>query len=599
MTKLKKILLSGYLALGFLVLRLSYAFVFSGLGGNQVLISLAEIRLSGPFSHVLLFGDVSIDGILRNLETALPFALSILIFGIAASFVTAQKLRSVANHFPPLRNLINAVAIGLTSLPGLFLAAQQVLAARRLRGGFRSQLLVPILERSVEFATSIGLKLAMEPIGNRSASSIEVTDLEIPDCKLGPLSFEVPEGELLVLSGATGSGKSTLLEAIAGILTEYRNRQVAGKVSFDGNSSLSISEKAAFVSYIPQNPRELLWGFDVSELLAKVPDDLLARLGLIELLAKSTQHLSEGEAFKLLLAQSLIANPDILLLDEPYAPLDASSRLVLTNLLNELAARGVTIVVVEHEPNHTEGLIGRRLQLVEGDLLPGQYRPEAPGTLRSPALVGNEVVLSASLPDLSFGRLLIQAPSLTLSQSELVWLAGDNGSGKSSLLKRLAEGDGVLIHGEEPTRPQQLALVPENFDDFFVTDSLRAELLTADRVARVPGGFTETTLESILPGQELAGWMEVHPRDLSRGTRLALAIAMQLSHKPQLLMVDEPFRGLDLRARELMVESLRCVAETGCAVLFASHEKNWSETLATRKLAISNQQLLEVTEVSA
>ncbi|MDP4756734.1 MAG: hypothetical protein NWR78_06270, partial [Aquiluna sp.] len=98
---------------------------------------------------------------------------------------------------------------------------------------------------------------------------------------------------------------------------------------------------------------------------------------------------------------------------------------------------------------------------------------------------------------------------------------------------------------------------------------------------------------------DIDSWLAVHPRDLSRGTRLALAISMQLSHKPQALLVDEPFRGLDLRARELMVESLRCVAETGCAVLFASHEKRWSQALASRKLVISNQRLLELNEVKA
>ena len=80
---------------------------------------------------------------------------------------------------------------------------------------------------------------------------------------------------------------------------------------------------------------------------------------------------------------------------------------------------------------------------------------------------------------------------------------------------------------------------------------------------------------------------------------MALAIAMQLSHKPHALLVDEPFRGLDLRALELMVESLRCVAETGCALLFASHEKRWSQALASRKLVIADQRLLESNEVMA
>ena len=141
--------------------------------------------------------------------------------------------------------------------------------------------------------------------------------------------------------------------------------------------------------------------------------------------------------------------------------------------------------------------------------------------------------------------------------------------------------------------------MPENFDDFFVTDSLSAELERADRLVGESTGFTKTTLESVLPGVDIDSWLDVHPRDLSRGTRLALAIAMQLSHKPHALLVDEPFRGLDLRARELMVESLRCVAETGCAVLFASHEKRWSQALASRKLVIASQQLLESNEVNA
>jgi energy-coupling factor transport system ATP-binding protein len=214
-------------------------------------------------------------------------------------------------------------------------------------------------------------------------------------------------------------------------------------------------------------------------------------------------------------------------------------------------------------------------------------------------VVGSEIVVTAALEDIDFGRLLVKAPTLKLKQGELVWLAGENGSGKSSLLKSLAKGNGVLVHGQKLSRAKQLVLVPENFDDFFVTDSLNAELERADRVAGVQSGFTRTTLEAILPSERVASWLSVHPRDLSRGTRLALAIAMQLSHKPQALLVDEPFRGLDVHARELMVESLRCVAETGCAVLFASHERSWSEALASRRLEITNQELRESTEVSA
>ena len=597
MTRAKKILYSGYLALGFLALRLTYAFLFAGLSGQQILIELPLIRLSGPFSHVQLLGPVSLDGILRNLELALPFALSILLFGIAASFITPSGLRAFGQKLPLLRNFINAIAIGLSSLPALFDAGRKVFEARALRGEKRSRMLVPILERGVELANSIGLKLALEPKEPRTIRKLSVEALVVADCKLGPINLELASGDLVVVSGATGSGKSTLLEAIALVLSEYRGRATSGRVLFDGFGAQSISKVSSALRYIPQNPRELLWGFNVSDLLNSVSQESIGALGLSELAGRSTQDLSEGEALKLLLAENLAMEPSVLLLDEPYAPLDASSRDQLTALLNGLAGQGMIIVLAEHEPEHTTGLNAKHLQLVNGKLLDGQYQAESPSIQRTQVVVGSELAVTAVLADVGFGKPLIHAPQLTLHQGERVWLSGDNGSGKTSLLKALAKGEGVKVFGLRPSSASDLALVPENFDDFFVTDSLSAELERADRLVGESTGFTKTTLESILPSVGIDSWLAIHPRDLSRGTRLALAIAMQLSHKPQVLLVDEPFRGLDLRARELMVESLRCVAETGCAVLFASHEKRWSRALASRKLVIASQQLLESTEV--
>lgn len=599
MTRAKKILYSGYLALGFLVLRLGYALLFAGLDGQQVLYQLPTIRLSGPFSHVQLLGPVSVDGILRNLELAMPFALSILLFGVAASFITAGGLRAVAQKLPLLRNFVNAIAIGLSSLPALFDAGRKVFEARALRGEKRSRMLVPVLGRGVELANSIGLKLALEKTKTRKIGKLSLEALAVTDANLGPINLELSSGDLVVISGATGSGKSTLLEAIALVLSEYRGRATSGRVLFDDAEVQSISHVSSSLRYIPQNPRELLWGFSVSDLLSSVPQELIAALGLSELVGRSTQDLSEGEALKLLLAENLALEPSVLLLDEPYAPLDAASRGQLTLLLNQLASQGMIVVMVEHEPEHTAELQATHLQLLNGKLLDGQYQAESPSIQRTQVVVGSDLAVTAVLSDVGFGKTLIHAPSLTLYQGERVWLSGDNGSGKTSLLKALVNGDGVKVFGLSPSSATDLALVPENFDDFFVSDSLAAELERADRLVGEPAGFTKTTLESILPSADVDSWLNVHPRDLSRGTRLALAIAMQLSHKPHALLVDEPFRGLDLRARELMVESLRCVAETGCAVLFASHEKRWSQALASRKLVIADQRLLESNEVMA
>ncbi len=598
MKRSQKILLAGYLALGFIALRLVYGFLFSGLWGSNLIFSVPQLKLSGPFSHVTLFGEVTSDGILRNLELALPFALTILLFGIAAAFVSANTLMALANRARSLKNLLVAIAISLSALPALLDATKKVLYANRLRSESKSRLLVPILGRSIELANSMGLKLALSPKGKQKSGNLRVRGLVIPDLPLGPIDLDLEPGQIMVLSGATGSGKSSLLEAIAGISAEYQNRTVMGSFDFGiGRPNPSLSEIAAFLRYIPQNPRELLWGFDVRELLARVPASLVLSLGLEGLATRSTRDLSEGEALKLLLADNLAMSPSFLLLDEPFAPLDEKSREQLTQTLLGLAQKGVAILVVEHDSEHTSGLLAKHFQLTNGLLLEGHHQPETTRAKRQFPLVGQEPLLSAQLADIGFGELLLRAPKLDLLQGECVWLSGENGSGKSTLLQTLAAGNGVKISGQDSVA--KLRLVPENFDDFFVTDSLVAELERADKIANVPNGFTKTTLDSILPKAALDAWLGIHPRDLSRGTRLSLAIAMQLSHKPQVMLIDEPFRGLDTKAKIAMVESLRCVLETGCAILFASHETAWSESIAVRGLVIANQTLQERSGVRA
>ena len=598
MKRSQKILLAGYLALGFLALRICYGFLFSGLWGSNVIFSIPELRLAGPFSHITLFGDVTSDGILRNLELAMPFALTILLFGIAAAFVTSTTLIKVANRSGRFRNFLMAIGISLSAFPALFDAGQKVIGAIRLRSEKRSRLLVPILERSLELANSMGLKLALEPTGSLKPKHLKVQGLLIPDIGLGPISFELQPGQIMVLSGATGSGKSSVLEAIAGISSEYQNREIRGSFDFGAaKPNPSVSEIASFLRHIPQNSREFLWGLEAGGLISKLPAGLIESLGLAGLRTRLTKDLSEGEALKLLLAENLALNPKLLLLDEPFAPLDTSSRLQLTQTLTDLAASGVAILVVEHDPQHTAKLTAEHFHLANGQLVSGHHLPDAALLNRQLPVVGSEQVFSATLEDIGFESLLVRAAKLELHQGECVWLSGDNGSGKSTLLRTLARGDGVQVAGQNSIAG--LRLVPENFDDFFVTESLAAELERADKVAKVPFGFTKTTLASILPERDLDDWLTLHPRDLSRGTRLSLAIAMQLSHKPQVLLIDEPFRGLDNRAKISMVESLRCVLETGCAILFASHETSWSESIAVRGLVIADQTLQERSEVRA
>jgi energy-coupling factor transport system ATP-binding protein len=92
--------------------------------------------------------------------------------------------------------------------------------------------------------------------------------------------------------------------------------------------------------------------------------------------------------------------------------------------------------------------------------------------------------------------------------------------------------------------------------------------------------------------------LTIHPRDLSAGTQLALAIAIQLAWKPRVMLIDEPTRGLDEVARTAMSEVLRCVSETGTAVLFASHDREFVADLGCRVLSMQQGKLTSL-EVNA
>jgi len=168
-------------------------------------------------------------------------------------------------------------------------------------------------------------------------------------------------------------------------------------------------------------------------------------------------------------------------------------------------------------------------------------------------------------------RVILSGLDLEIRRGESVVVVGDNGVGKTTLLEELFT--------RSDSNPSRIAYVPANPADMFVRETLAEELAFTDRELGLPKGFTSATLESLLPGQWRAEVLErshlTHPRDLSRGQQTAVAIALQLSHKPAVLALDEPTRGLDSGAKVALAEVLACVQETGTAILSASHDDDF------------------------
>ncbi|MFF7020771.1 ABC transporter ATP-binding protein [Streptomyces klenkii] len=189
--------------------------------------------------------------------------------------------------------------------------------------------------------------------------------------------------------------------------------------------------------------------------------------------------------------------------------------------------------------------------------------------------------------------------NLSVRPGETVALMGRNGAGKSTLLRTLVgmhkpAAGSVRVGGTAPhsTSPAELlrhvGLVPQEPRDLLYADTVAAECTAADGDAGAAPGTCRALVSGLLPG--VAG--TTHPRDLSEGQRLALALAVVLTARPPLILLDEPTRGLDYAAKHRLVEILRGLAAEGHAIVLATHDVELAAELAHRVVVIADGEIV-------
>ncbi|MET9542941.1 ATP-binding cassette domain-containing protein [Streptomyces sp. NPDC006553] len=188
---------------------------------------------------------------------------------------------------------------------------------------------------------------------------------------------------------------------------------------------------------------------------------------------------------------------------------------------------------------------------------------------------------------------------LQVRAGETLALMGRNGAGKSTLLSTLvgmiAPTSGtVRVAGRAPhtTSPRELirqvGLVPQEPRDLLYADTVAAECAAADGDAGAAPGTCRALVTELLPGVA----DDTHPRDLSEGQRLALALAVVLTGRPPLLLLDEPTRGLDYAAKARLVALLRTLAAEGHAIMLATHDVELAAELAHRVVIIADGEVV-------
>jgi energy-coupling factor transport system ATP-binding protein len=196
-------------------------------------------------------------------------------------------------------------------------------------------------------------------------------------------------------------------------------------------------------------------------------------------------------------------------------------------------------------------------------------------------------------------RTALAEVDLTLHEGEVVAVMGRNGAGKSTLLHQLVglrppDRGSVRVRGEPPSgmKPadavRSVGLVPQDAGALLGAETVAAECAASDADAGLPAGTTRVVLDRLLPGLPTG----VHPRDLSEGQRLALALAVVVAPAPPLLLLDEPTRGLDYGAKARLGASLRSLAAAGHAVVVATHDVELAAEVADRVVVLADGEVI-------
>ncbi|GHF59031.1 putative ABC transporter ATP-binding protein [Kitasatospora xanthocidica] len=484
--------------------------------------------------------------------------------------------------------------------------------------------------------------------------SVRYADSAAP--ALDGVDLTVPEGELCLLVGPSGSGKSTLLGTVSGLVPHFTGGVLHGRVTVGGRDTREHRPRdlADLVGTVGQDPLahfvtdtvedELAYGMESlglpGDVMRRRVEETLDLLGLADLRDRALGSLSGGQQQRVAIGSVLTVHPRVLVLDEPTSALDPGAAeevlAVLQRLVHDL---GTTVLMAEHRLERVVQYADQVLLLTPGappvlgepaevmahspvhppvvglGRLAGwrplplsvrdarrkaaALRTELTGRAPSPTAVatGSPVAVADRLAVRRGPVHALRGVDLALRPGEITALMGRNGAGKSTLLGGLvglhapASGS-VRVGGRVPhrTRPAELirevGLVPQDPRDLLYGESVAAECAAAD--AGAEPGTCRALVERLLPG--IAD--TAHPRDLSEGQRLTLALAVVLTARPPLLLLDEPTRGLDYAAKARLVEVLRALAAEGHAVLLATHDVELAAELAHRTVILAEGEIV-------
>jgi energy-coupling factor transport system ATP-binding protein len=454
---------------------------------------------------------------------------------------------------------------------------------------------------------------------------------------LDGVDLQIEAGQFVLLVGGSGSGKSTLLRAALGLAPHFHGGELGGRVVVAGLDTRDHrpGELARHAGLVFQDPeaqlvmqrpdREAAFGLEnlgyPPREIALRAREALAAVGASVIAQRPTAVLSGGEQQRVAIASVLAMGQPILLLDEPTSQLDpvaAEELLALAVRINR--DRGVTVVLAEHRTGRLFAEADRVVAMEDGRitvdaapavaaralarsapwLLPPVTqafaragREELPLTVRDArrlvapaprppiaAAPTAPVVAEVSSAHKRLGDVAaLDGISTGFESGRVTALIGENGAGKTTLA-RVVCGLLELDRGRVRTAPGRGGYVGQDPAHYLTHDTVTAEVEYALRNLGVAEPERRRRVGETLARLGLEPFRDRHPRDLSSGERQRLAIASVAVMEPDLLVLDEPTRGVDGRRKLALVELVRTMAAQGTAVVVVTHDMDFAAEAA-------------------
>lgn len=430
------------------------------------------------------------------------------------------------------------------------------------------------------------------------------------------ITAEFTAGKIHLLTGVSGSGKSTILKLIAGLLPKYGGEIVAGAVDVPTDAQIGMVFQDPLMQFALDTPRHEL-EFTLEN--CQVPTDKISkrvkkalRFGKVDDLAnRLITTLSGGQQQRVALAAAMAIQPNVLLLDEPFANIDEENRqLILKQLVRLNSDYHTTIIITDHDLHGYERLHPLVWQLTKGHLAQLSSKNSSQLLTASATPQITTALPPSTLPTIiKFDELAIKRENYSLLlptnlgivKNKITLLTGPNGIGKSTLLKaiaRLLKYEGKIDYAEENIQKissgkyyKHLGLIFQHANDQFLNVTVGEELALGFKTCQNPY-FNQQQVNEALAALGLNGREDQVVYSLSGGQKKKLQILLMLMRGQETLLLDEPFTGLDPTSLKTVLQLIKASQkEKPQTLLIVSHQLSGLDGFIDYHLTMNHQRL--------